>query len=77
VDVHADRATIEARMTHRGQDTHRVSDADLAVHDALRAEEEPPEELPQAHRMKQWSLDEHGSVDNAALEVLGGLLGQA
>jgi aminoglycoside phosphotransferase family enzyme/predicted kinase len=77
VDVHADRATIEARMTRRGQDTHRVSDADLAVHDALRPEAEPPKELPQAHRMKQWSSDEHGSVDNAALEVLGGLLGQA
>jgi hypothetical protein len=27
--------------------------------------------------MQQWSLDEHGSLDRAALEVLGGLLGQA
>lgn len=74
VDVDADRPTIESRMARRRTDPASVSDADLAVHDRLRAEREPPDEVPPAHRMQLTSEDRPGWLDGAAAAVLARLL---
>jgi hypothetical protein len=74
VEVEADRATIEARMGRRARDRSGVSDADLAVHDRLRNEFQPPDEIPGAHRVRLVSSDRGGWLDEAALAVLGRLL---
>jgi aminoglycoside phosphotransferase family enzyme/predicted kinase len=74
VDVDAGRATVESRMKRRALDPARVSDADLATHDRLRAEREPPDEVPAAHRMRLVSEDREGWLDDAAFAVLGRLL---
>lgn len=74
VDVDADRSTVESRMARRATDPARVSDADLATHDLLRAEREPPDEVPAAHRMRLMSEDRQGWLDDAAFAVLGRLL---
>ena len=74
VDVDANRRTIESRMARRAADPARVSDADLAVHDRLRAEREPPDEVPPAHRMQLMSEDRPGWLDGAAAAVLARML---
>jgi aminoglycoside phosphotransferase family enzyme/predicted kinase len=74
VDVDADRRTIESRMARRAADPARISDADLSVHDRLRAEREPPDEIPPAHRMQLTSEDRPGWLDAAAAAVLARLL---
>ena len=74
VDVDAERSTVESRMARRATDPARVSDADLATHDLLRAEREPPDEVPAAHRMRMVSEDRTGWLDDAAFEVLERLL---
>jgi aminoglycoside phosphotransferase family enzyme/predicted kinase len=74
VDVDADRRTIESRMARRAADPTRISDADLAVHDRLRAEREAPDEVPSAHRMQLTSEDRPGWLDDAAAAVLTRML---
>lgn len=74
VDVDAGRRTIESRMARRAADPARISDADLSVHDRLRAEREPPDEIPPAHRMQLTSEDRPGWLDAAAAAVLARLL---
>ncbi|MFM8732488.1 MAG: AAA family ATPase [Phycisphaerales bacterium] len=74
VDVDADRHTIESRMARRAADPARISDADLAMHDRLRAEREPPDEIPPAHRMQLTSGDRPGWLDDAAAAVLTRML---
>ncbi|MBU3684036.1 MAG: hypothetical protein FGM39_08530 [Phycisphaerales bacterium] len=74
VDVDADRQTVESRMARRAADPAHVSDADLAIHDRLRAEREPPDEIPPAHRMRLTSEDRPGWLDDAAASVLTRML---
>lgn len=62
--VHATalRATIEARAALRRDDPTEVSDAGLAVHDALARTAEPPTEWPLSHRVEAGAerpIDEH------------------
>ena len=74
VDVDADRHTIESRMARRAADPARVSDADLAIHDRLRTEREPPDEIPPARRVQLTSEDRPGWLDDAAAAVLTRML---
>jgi predicted kinase len=58
----AERATIEARAAARSADPSEVSDADLAVHDALARSAEPPDEWPAEARVDasaERPLDAH------------------
>jgi predicted kinase len=75
VEIDADRATIESRMARRAADPSRVSDADLRMHDRLRAEREAPDEVPAAGRMQLEGDDRPGWLDDAACRVLSRLLG--
>lgn len=74
VDVDADRRTIKSRMARRAADPARISDADLTIHDRLRAEREPPDEVPPANRMQLTSEDRPGWLDDAAAAVLTRML---
>jgi hypothetical protein len=75
IEIDAGRATIESRMARRAADPSRVSDADLRMHDRLRAEREAPDEVPAAGRMQLEGDDRPGRLDDAACRVLSRLLG--
>lgn len=62
VHATAARATIEARAALRRADPSEVSDAGLAVHDALASAAEAPTEWPASHRIDasaERPIDEH------------------
>jgi hypothetical protein len=73
VEIDADRATIESRMAARAADPARVSDADLAMHDRLAAELEPPTEVPAAHALRVVGEDGTDWLDCASMRILSAI----
>jgi hypothetical protein len=74
VEVHADPATIAARMERRGMDPSRTSDATIDVHQAMGARREAPHEVDEAHHMRVESLDGPEWVDTACQRALQKLM---
>jgi aminoglycoside phosphotransferase family enzyme/predicted kinase len=65
---------VRARLARRGADPDEVSDADWAVHEAMRARFEPPDEVDAAHRV---TATPETAPDAVVLEVMARLLAQA
>jgi aminoglycoside phosphotransferase family enzyme/predicted kinase len=74
VEVHADPATIAARMQRRAQDASSVSDATMDVHERLLARRENADEVDPQHHLLAVSHDGDGWIDGACQRALAQLM---